>query len=266
MSGQRTELTLHQFLFSHFNEKVRWALDYKGIVHQRVAHLPGPHRPTIQKLSGQGQTPVLTIGPQVIAGSARIIDVLEARFPLPGLYPADAEARAAALSLQKRFDDTVGPAVRTALFSVLIQEPAYLTSMFARNTSAPVRLLYRASFPLARGMIARGNGVTDPDNVTQAFELTEAALEEVASQSQTTGYLVGDAFSIADLSAAALLAPLVSLDHPDMARPEPVPAALTAFYSRWADHPGAAWVSSQYQAHRAHQQPAPEPSSRPELR
>jgi hypothetical protein len=48
------ELTLHQFLYSHFNEKARWALDHKGIPHQRRAYLPGPHRPAMQRLSGQG--------------------------------------------------------------------------------------------------------------------------------------------------------------------------------------------------------------------
>ena len=64
------------------------------------------------------------------------------------------------------------------------------------------------------------------------------------------GYLVGDSFSVADLTAAALLAPLASVSHPDMARPQPVPKALTEFYARWADHPAIAWVKHQYAAHR----------------
>ena len=31
-------LTVHQFIASHFNEKVRWALDYKGLPHKNVRH------------------------------------------------------------------------------------------------------------------------------------------------------------------------------------------------------------------------------------
>jgi hypothetical protein len=30
-----TEPILVQFRFSHFNEKARWALDYKGVPHRR---------------------------------------------------------------------------------------------------------------------------------------------------------------------------------------------------------------------------------------
>ncbi len=247
---QGADLTLHQFLYSHFNEKARWALDFKGIPHRRRPHLPGPHRPAMQKLSGQGQTPVLCLGDEVIAGSAQIIDVLENRYPEPALYPADPQARAEALALQSRFDASVGPAVRTALFSVLINEGGYLTRMFARDASTPVRLLYRATFPLARGMIAKGNGVTDPANVTASFELTRTTLQEVAEQTAATGYLVGDGFSIADLCAAALLAPLAALSHPDMARPQPIPETLEAFYVRWADDPGIAWVKAIYAKHR----------------
>jgi glutathione S-transferase len=250
MTVEDTELTLHQFLYSHFNEKARWALDFKNVPHQRRSYLPGPHRPAIQKLSGQGQTPVLCLGPEVIAGSAQIIDTLEQKYPDPALYPADTQARENALTLQARFDADIGPAVRTALFSVLIKEGGYLTRMFARDASAPVRVLYRATFPLARGMIAKGNGVTDTDNVTRAFELTEATLREVTEQTAATGYLVGHSFSIADLTAAALLAPLAALSHPDMARPKPVPPALEAFYARWADDPAITWVRHQYAKHR----------------
>jgi glutathione S-transferase len=243
-------LTLHQFLFSHFNEKARWALDYKGIPHQRRAYLPGPHRPAMQKLSGQGQTPVLSVGDEVIAGSAEIIDSLESRYPEPALYPSDTALRTEALALQTHFDAVVGPAVRTALFSVLINEGGYITRMFARDAGGLTRALYRATFPLARGMIAKGNGVTDPANVERAFEITESTLQEVSDQAAPTGYLVGNSFSVADLTAAALLAPLAALSHPDMARPQPVPQTLEAFYARWADDPAIAWVRHQYEEHR----------------
>ena len=162
--GEETEpdLVLHQFLYSHFNEKARWALDFKGVPHQRRPYLPGPHRPAMQKLSGQGQTPVLTIGAEVISGSARIIDSLETRYPEPALYPVDPSARTEALALQKRFDEEVGPAVRTALFSVLIDEGGYLTRMFARDASAPVRMLYRGNLPTGAGYDREGQRRNGP--------------------------------------------------------------------------------------------------------
>lgn len=250
-SGERMAgITLHQFLFSHFNEKARWALDFKGVQHERRSYLPGPHMARLKKLSGRTQTPVLTVAGEVICGSAAIIDVLEARFPQPALYPADPGLQAAALALQSHFDSELGPATRTALFSVLVNEGGYLTRMFARDASRPSRALYRASFPIARSMIAKGNGVTDADNVKRAFAITEATLDEVANQVAATGYLCGERFCVADLTAASLLAPLAVLEHQDMARPQPVPDALQAFYARWAGHPALAWVRDQYARHR----------------
>jgi len=244
------DICLHQFLYSHFNEKARWALDYKRLPHRRQTYLPGPHIPKIRRLSDQTQTPVLTLDGEVVAGSAAIIDRLERDHPAPALYPADPSLRSEALALQTRFDATVGPATRTALFSVLVHEGGYLTRMFARDAGIPARTLYRASFPLARRLIARANGVTDPDNVTRAFEITGQTLDEVAERTQATGYLCGDAFTVADLTAASLLAPLAAVRHPDMARPQPVPDALATFYARWQDHPALGWLDRQYALHR----------------
>jgi glutathione S-transferase len=35
--------TLWQIEVSHFSEKARWALDYKGVEHKRSSPLPGAH-------------------------------------------------------------------------------------------------------------------------------------------------------------------------------------------------------------------------------
>ncbi len=243
--------TLHQFAYSHFNEKARWALDYKGVDHVRETYLPGPHAPSIRKLSGQTQTPVLVRDNEVIAGSARIIDELERAVPEPPLYPHDPELRSAALQLQEQFDAEVGPAVRTMVFSVLVNDASYLVRMFGGSKNTLKRTLYRATFPLARPMIAKANGVTSDANVQRARERTFNALDDVAQRGQATGYLVGDTFSVADLTAAALIAPISDVAHPDMSRPKPVPDAFRAMVAEFADHPGVAWVNRIYSTHRA---------------
>jgi glutathione S-transferase len=243
-------VVLHQFLYSHYNEKARWALTWKGVAHERRSYLPGPHMPAIRRLSGQAQTPVLVWDGEVIAGSAAIIDTLEARVPERPLLPEDPDARAEVDALRRYFDDDVGPAVRTALFSAMIADGGYICRMFSEGKSPLVRGLYRATFPLARGLIARGNGVTDPANVERAFEISAQALDRVAERAGRSGQLVGEAFSAADLTAAALLAPLVNVDHPDMSRPRPLPEPVEAFLERWASHPGAAWVRDQYERFR----------------
>ena len=83
------ELELIQFRYSHYNEKARWALDFKGLPHRRTSLLPGPHMGKVKKLTGQTSTPVLRLGGRYVAGSAAIIAALEQAHPEPALYPAE---------------------------------------------------------------------------------------------------------------------------------------------------------------------------------
>ncbi len=244
-------ILLHQFEFSHFNDKARWALNFKNVEHERRSYLPGPHMPAIKKLAGSSQTPVLQIGDEIVAGSAGIIDRLETAYPDPALYPADPELRAEALELQAEFDKHVGPATRTVLFNELVNEGSYLCAMFARKASRPRQILYRATFPLARGLIAKGNGTTDPENVQRCTALVDSTLDSVYQRVANTGYMVGDCFSVADLTAAALLAPLANPQHPDMARPQPVPESVAKLLANYQNHPTIAWVGEMYERHRS---------------
>ncbi len=243
-------VVLHQFAFSHFNEKARWALAHKGLAHTRETYLPGPHISPIKKLSGQTATPVLEMPEAVISGSAAIIAHLEQSCPHPALYPTDPVEKDAALALQQHFDAVVGPAVRTVLFSALVMEGGYLTRMFAGSKSALKRGAYRAMFPVVRPLIARGNGVADPANVQASFTVTSETLDRVAAMTDATGFCVGEAFSVADLTVAALLAPIAGVSHPDMQRPEPMPASVAELVGRYARHPAIEWVNRIYARHR----------------
>ncbi len=83
---------------SHFSEKVRWALDYKGIAHRRRV-LGADYLVRAWRATGQGKLPVLWLDGRAIADSTRIIAALEQRYPEPPLYPRDAAARQRALAL-----------------------------------------------------------------------------------------------------------------------------------------------------------------------
>lgn len=193
----------------------------------------------------------------MIAGSARILAALEERFPDPPLLPAAPDERRRALEICAHFDHDVGVAARAVLFSELIHEPGYLCRVFSEGKPAAVRLLYRASFPLARRMVAKGNGLVDPAGVARAFEVTHRALD-VARAAEATGYMVGDSFSVADLTCAALLGVLTAPPHPDMQRPGPVPERVATLLARFAPHPAIAWVHAQYRKHRPARAPLPD--------
>jgi glutathione S-transferase len=237
---------LHQFPYSHFNEKARWALDLKKLDHERVNYLPGPHMPKIKKLSGQSKTPVLTGGGRTVAGSAQIIDWLEEVAPAPALYPEAPDLRAEALAWQDRLDREFGLHVRRALFSEMVDEGAYFCRMFADGKPKLVQWAYRATYPLAKPLVKKGNGITGSDATAAAFAMTDQYFDEIAKAVERTGFLVGDQFSVADLTAAALAAPAVNPDHPDMSKPDPKPVCVQNFIARFADHPTTAWVRDIY--------------------
>ncbi len=241
---------LVQFRFSHFNEKARWALDWKGVPHRRRTLLPGPHAGAVKKLAPETTVPVVLFDGEAVQGSAAILDELERRYPEPPLYPADAAERSRALEIQRWLDTDIGPAVRQALFAGLLDDGGYVTRMFAGGHPWPMRLAYRAMFPVAKGMIRKEYRLDDPAACAAAREKTREGLDFVAKQAGRDGYLVGDRFSVADLTAAALLAPTCNPPDCAMTRPEPWPAGVERWLREWEDHPGTAWVLRTYREHR----------------
>jgi len=237
-------IELLQFRFSPYNEKARWALDYKNVPHKRTNLAPGPHAGTIRALTGQTATPVLKIGTRAIAGSARIIDELERLYPQPALYPADGAAWARALEIEKRFDDDLMPRIRRAILMTVIVDGFYVAKVFGGG------FVYGLLFPLVRGRVKQGNGITGPDSVADGERATQDAFDWVAAETKKTGYLVGDRFTVADLTVASCLATCVDPPHPDMNRPQPAPQPLNDWLKRWRAHPAAQWVLDMYAKHR----------------
>ena len=80
---------------SHYNEKARWALDYKGVAHVRRAVTPGLQELTARRLRAGRTVPILEMNGRAIGDSTKIIEAIERRWPEPPLYPADPEERAA---------------------------------------------------------------------------------------------------------------------------------------------------------------------------
>lgn len=246
-----TPLTLHQFPSSHFNEKARWALDYKHLMHERISYLPGPHMSKIKKLTGgnTSTTPVLETE-VVIQGSAQIIDHLEQISTERPLYPTDPDQLKEALEWQSRLDSELGPAVRTVVFSVFVEEPGFLARTFASNKPWLSRSLYRLMIPALLPIIKKANGADSDENIMACQKTVDEYLAEIAARINDNPYLVGDQFSVADLTAAALIAPLVQLEHPDMKRPTPIPQTMQSLLRAYEQHPTIQWVKKLYDQHR----------------
>jgi glutathione S-transferase len=240
---------LFQFAFSHYNEKARWALDWKRVPHRRRSLLPGPHRPVVQKLTGQSQVPVLRWGDDVVAGSARIIDHVERRCPEQPLYPAPDAARTEALELARWFDDEVGGPIRLAFFHDVLRDSGYAVRSFTTTVGPVAAAAYRVVFPVIRVVMRRDMKI-DAAGAERGIARTKEALDLVAKRAGADGYLVGDRFSVADLTAASLLSVAVFPKESPVTVVEPRSPVMTGWLERFAGDPGVAWVAEIYRRHR----------------
>jgi glutathione S-transferase len=79
-----------------------------------------------------------------------------------------------------------------------------------------------------------------------------AALDRIEEERQGRAYLVGDAFTVADLTAAALLGAL--LQPPEIQYPLQVelPPYLEDYRATVLRHPAAQWAAGIYRLHRGH--------------
>jgi glutathione S-transferase len=233
---------------SHFSEKVRWAFDWKRVPHRRRVMPPGLHPLGGLVLSrGAAYTmPVLVADGQRVADSTDIIRWLEERFPDRPLYPAE---RARALELEDWFDENVGPAARQWGFNSLLSEPEAVHSFALKQTEwALVKVSPEAFAPFAKLFVAARYSAANEAGVEEARRTLLAALERVEAELDGRDYLVGDAFSVADLTVAALLYPLVL---PDEGPWQPVrPAQFREFQDSVRDRPAFRWVEGMFQRHR----------------
>ena len=235
---------------SHYNEKARWALDFKGIPHELRTPLPGAHGAAALFLTrGAGRRlPIIDLDGRRIGDSTAIIAALEAYQPEPALYPDDPDQRARALNLEDAFDEQLGPHVRRfGWFHMINDRDATVDALMA--TASPRRRRFmRTLLPLARPAVKLDYAV-NAEAAAAAVIAIRAAMDRLEADLGPSGYLVGDGFSVADLTAAALFTPLLApaqRPYIPAATPQPVLDLRAELQAR----PGGAWVYEMYARHR----------------
>jgi glutathione S-transferase len=251
--------TLWHLPVSHYSEKVRWALDHKRVPHRRRAMpAPGLHMPASFILTGgESQTfPVLQIDGRAIGDSTEIIAALEQRYPERPLYPEDPEQRRRALELEDFFDDELGPHTRLLVFHELGNDPQSFQAALARSAPPALARLGAGAVAYGRAYTGLRFGVRDEQSADLARVKIVAAFDKLEDELGSGEYLVGESFSVADLSAAALFYPFVLPKGGPMPHDLPVPAGLKSFRAPLEGRAGYEWVETTYERHRARARPA----------
>ena len=236
---------------SHYNEKARWALDYKGIPHVRRAPTPGLHGAAALWVTrgAQRRLPVLVLGGRRIGDSTAIIEALEAYQPEPPLYPADPPDRARALELEDFFDEQLAPAVRTFGWFHAVKDPRLVgASLYSKDpTGRSARVMGRLT-PVFKPLLRFDYNVTEAEAERSLVQI-RAAMDRLESEIQPSGYLAGDRFSVADLTAAALFTPAL-LPPERQYRPATAAPAMQELRSELEARDGGKWVHEMFARHR----------------
>jgi len=245
---------LWQIDISHYAEKVRWALEYKGIDHVRRSLLPGSHIPIALALTkgAQPTVPVLQLEGRAVGDSTEIIAALEAKYPDPPLYPIDAAERTRAIELEEWFDDNLGPHARLLPFYELIQEPEIFAEVAAKSVPGPlgkakpvVGAYARAYTSIRWGAGSGGAAEEARAAIVTAFDKLEAELDKGDGE-----FIVGEQLSVADITAASLFYPVVVPPEGPLDPNLPRPPALDRFRESLSDRRGYEWVEETFRKHR----------------
>lgn len=243
---------------SHYSEKARWALAYKGVEHERRAPPPGIHIPVAMALtrSMQPTFPVLQLdrrGP-AIGDSTAIIAALEERYPDAPLYPDDPQLRDRALELEDYFDETLGPQIRLLAWHDIISDEDGPGIEPVSTDVLPERL--RGVKPLTAVLNAYGTAyvrvrfrVSSDERAAHARDNVIAAFERLESELDGNSYLAGDDFSVADLTAAALFYPIVQPPEGPQILTEQ-PPTFARFADQFRDRPAFAYLERMFRKHR----------------
>ncbi len=239
---------------SHYCEKARWALERAGIPYREERHVQGIHQLVARRAGGGITVPVLVTPDEVIGESAEILAWVDERTsPEHRLLPAEPAAREQVEGLCRRLDDGLGPAGRRLLYVHMLAQPKELTLRF-NNQGVPRwedRVL-RAGWPFARRYVNHAlrirPGVELQDETDVWGELDFVA----GLRADGRPYLCGDRFTAADLTFAALAAPLVVPSDYGIPLPQldVLPPALSALVERAREHPAGRYALALIAEHR----------------
>jgi glutathione S-transferase len=227
---------------SHYCEKARWALERAEIPYREEPHLQAIHWVHVWR-AGRGRTaPVLVTDEAVLTESAEIV-----RWADPSLYPEPEVA-----ALEAHFDDELGPHGRRWMYHRIFTRPELVIAYGAPGVPRWERAALPRFLPLVKRLINRYLEV-DETTAAESRERVRAVFDEVGERlSDGRRYLVGNAFSAADLAFAALAASVLVPERYGVELPslEELPEPFAAEVRALREHPAGAFALRLYDQER----------------
>jgi glutathione S-transferase len=206
MPAPRPDLCLVTIPFSHFCEKARWALDRAGLHYREDGYLPMLSWLPALRAGGRRQVPVLRAPGGAVSDSTDILRWVDRQPGVTPLFPAGDDEVA---GLEESFDRSLGPHARRLGYSALLPQRPAVAALLDGAPRWQARLA-RPALPLITRLIRRGLRV-EPVAVERSRQRIDEIFAEIGARlADGRRYLTGDRFTAADLTFAALAAPLVA--------------------------------------------------------
>ncbi|HWX65247.1 MAG TPA: glutathione S-transferase family protein [Rhodanobacter sp.] len=210
-------IELYKLHWSHYVEKVRWALDFKKL-DWRGIDIVAFTKKEMQRFDCAQTVPLIhdTATGVAISDSSPIIRYLDETYPEHPLLPADTVEREAVWQWMLRLDSSLGLHARRLGYTQVIMEcPHILSQLFMPNVGGGLftRRGWRALAAPVLGTMLSLRFRFHRNREDGVYEALEAQLIPIAAQLERDGFLVGGRFSAADITLASLLRPLRIVPH-----------------------------------------------------
>jgi glutathione S-transferase len=228
---------------SHYCEKARWALDRAGVDYVEERHVQGPSRIYSRRAGGSGTTPVLVTDTGSYTESEDIV-----AFADPSLRQDDPAVR----EITRWLDANLGIPDRRLIYAHILPHRELLLSF--NNTGVPawedraLSLGWKVIHPWAVKQLGLAGDTKGRDEALtwHAFDVVYGWILDGRP------FIFGDTFTAADLTFAALAAPVTG--PPEYGTPLPGPGALPAetveMIGRFREHPAGQFALRLYRDQR----------------
>ena len=240
---------LYQFPVSHYCEKARWALDYKGVPYKAQTLLPGLHIKKLKPIVPDSTVPVLQIRNESIQGSDRIIDYLDAQFPDKPLTPDDPALLDEVAEWENFAANKIGDPLRCFYYHYLLDEPGTLIPLFSEGGPWYSRLLMGIAFNKIKQRMRAGYKINQR-TAQVAMHVVDKAIGKLEQHLATRPFMVGETFTRADLSICALLSPLVIPERGFLKLSSLAVQPLLDYRKARIHSPVFRWVNTLYNTYR----------------